>query len=516
MDELSKYGSKSIALGEVIPKSPHSVFCSLPTIANIRSYETKEEAICNKMQGGYPRFVNPSLTRKLENILEKKFQNIHKSNKNKKIRLVSSEAMAQRLCENLAKTAEAEVFSEFDGTVFGVSFLDENDYKTKAHLFLQHTGAMIYSREAEEILISFGLEKTRHSEEGLDYPPATSQQKIKASLCRELKTTAESIYLNRSGMSAFFASYLAVSELQKKRGRTIWIQLGWLYVDTMEILKKFSASEEEYIYIPNIQNLSDLQNILSIHSSKIAGLVTETPTNPLVSTLDLKTLSKICRQHEIPLLVDPSLSGTYNLDVLEYSDITLASLTKYYGWFGDLIMGFLALNTNSQYYAELSELVPKYIEAPFRRDLQRLAYLIEDYPKVMKAINQNTMLFAEFLTKHPRIKKLNWAYSKDSAKNYSAIAKEKDSPGGVLSFELDCEFSSFYDNITMPKGPSFGTAFHILCPFIYLAHYDLVKNAHGRTILEKNGINPELLRLSIGTENIETLCLIFEKALAKH
>ena len=63
--------------------------------------------------------------------------------------------------------------------------------------------------------------------------------------------------------------------------------------------------------------------------------------------------------------------------------------------------------------------------------------------------------------------------------------------------------------LEMLKSPSFGTQFSICCPYVYLAHYKLVKSAAGRETLARAGLSPSLLRLSVGTENpdliIETL-----------
>ena len=52
-------------------------------------------------------------------------------------------------------------------------------------------------------------------------------------------------------------------------------------------------------------------------------------------------------------------------------------------------------------------------------------------------------------------------------------------------------------------------------PYFYLAHYDLITSEDGRRYLSKNGINWELIRISVGTEPIEELIMAFENALAK-
>lgn len=56
----------------------------------------------------------------------------------------------------------------------------------------------------------------------------------------------------------------------------------------------------------------------------------------------------------------------------------------------------------------------------------------------------------------------------------------------------------FYAAADIPKGPSFGLRFPLLCPFMYLAHYDQVTDADGRGALCKAGLDPELIRLSVG------------------
>jgi cystathionine beta-lyase/cystathionine gamma-synthase len=54
----------------------------------------------------------------------------------------------------------------------------------------------------------------------------------------------------------------------------------------------------------------------------------------------------------------------------------------------------------------------------------------------------------------------------------------------------------------------------LICPFIYLAHYDLVTSERGRAELAASGIHPELLRLSIGCEPAEEIIAALAEALA--
>jgi cystathionine gamma-synthase len=54
----------------------------------------------------------------------------------------------------------------------------------------------------------------------------------------------------------------------------------------------------------------------------------------------------------------------------------------------------------------------------------------------------------------------------------------------------------------------------LICPFMYLAHYDLVTSEAGRAQLRVNGIDPELLRLSVGTEPVDEIIGALAEALS--
>jgi cystathionine gamma-synthase len=53
----------------------------------------------------------------------------------------------------------------------------------------------------------------------------------------------------------------------------------------------------------------------------------------------------------------------------------------------------------------------------------------------------------------------------------------------------------------------------IICPFMYLAHYDLVNTPAGRAVLAESGLDPDLLRLCIGTEPVEDILSALDEAL---
>jgi cystathionine gamma-synthase len=71
----------------------------------------------------------------------------------------------------------------------------------------------------------------------------------------------------------------------------------------------------------------------------------------------------------------------------------------------------------------------------------------------------------------------------------------------------------FYDRLRLPKGPSFGMTTTLICPFMYLAHYDLVTTPAGLAELSASNLDPDLLRLCVGCEPVEEIIAALSEAL---
>ncbi len=489
---------------------------------DVIGYEEKWAGTLRSIPQGYPRFVNHYMVKQLEQALcerllyckdSRRKDSCRKDSRRRKLRLLPSRRAFKLLqdyldCEmgcGVGCGVDIELHVEKSSgrrSLYCVSFPDEEPLKESIGNFLQCSGLMVFSREAEDHLAGKRHEESYFAGEG-------AQEQIKAVLARYHETAAQNVWLCRSGMSAFFAAFLALQELQAQKGRHLWIQLGWLYCDTIQLLRKF-GSQHNYIYLDDVTDLSSLEQVFRQRGALVAGVVCEFPNNPLLRSPPLKQLSQLCRRHGAALILDPTIASAYNLPLLSQVDVAVLSLSKYYGYLGDVIMGAVMLNPNSPFYSQLTDRLPAYLESPYFRDINRLAFEIERYPLLMEKINHNARLLAHFLEEHPAVKRLYWPYSADVRANYELYAS---GPGGVMSIELKGSLGRFYDRVNLAKGPSFGFPFTLLCPFIYLAHYDLLRSAEGRSCLRQNGINPQLLRISVGCEPIESLLTAFAEAL---
>jgi len=153
---------------------------------------------------------------------------------------------------------------------------------------------------------------------------------------------------------------------------------------------------------------------------------------------------------------------------------------------------------------------------PERQPLQRLARLaaqIGATPDVCREINANTARVAAFLARHPAVRQVHWALQPGSDANYRRIARTPEASGGMITFTLRIPLERFYDRLRLPKGPSFGMTTTLICPFMYLAHYDLVTTPAGLAELAASKLDPDLLRLCVGTEPVDEILAALAEAL---
>jgi cystathionine beta-lyase/cystathionine gamma-synthase len=80
--------------------------------------------------------------------------------------------------------------------------------------------------------------------------------------------------------------------------------------------------------------------------------------------------------------------------------------------------------------------------------------------------------------------------------------------------ELRGDMRRVYDRLAVAKGPSFGLRYTLAAPFLWLAHFEEVTSEEGRAHIRASGLDPDLLRISIGLEPVEEIWAAFAEALA--
>lgn len=491
---------RHVPCGDRLPDSVHAVSVSLPTLHDLVGYEEGRPEALSRVPTGYPRFHTHPYVARIQNYLNYLFRL-----GDRQMLIMSSPQAASHLCDFAGINEEIMSFKNLSGIVVPA------DKVAKAKAFRQHTGTHISSRQAEDFLIGEGMLEWRQDEECL---PAGGEGHVRRILKAAYGAASdEDVFLSNSGMNAVYGVYRAINAIQSAEGKDLWIQFGWLFMDTMRLVEKLRAAGSDYHPVHDVFNLEELEALLERAGGRVAGIITETPSNPLVRTPDVAAIKRLAERHGCALVIDSTLGTPYNVDVLPHADVVIESLTKYANGAADVMMGAVVLNSTSPFYEGLKATLPGRLERPYARDLDRLAFQISGYAERMKRVNENTTALAEFLNARESVGRVYWAYQDKYRVNYEKIHRSPGSPGGIITLELQEPLAAVYDRLEVAKGPSLGAEFTLVGPYLYHAHYDLVSSVDGVKFLRASGLNPELLRISVGVEDTDEIVRVFADAL---
>ncbi len=481
----------SPALGVTVPDSPHATVICLPTLADIESYERKEERVWKLLRAGYPRFVRNSLVTRAA---QEAAQQLGRTGE---LFPLVSEASARRLAEH----AGATLTSVDRIGDWCLATTTAGDAALRLAKMVQHTGSLISSRQAEAWLA------------GATPPDGSAALRtIRAALSPLLSgVPADDILIATSGMNAVDTAIAAVDAVQRPRGRSAWIQLGWLYVDSTRLFEK--ARDAKRHFIADVCDLAAVERLLA--TGTIAGVFTEVPNNPQLETADIPALRALCDKYGAKLLLDPSSVGLASVDVLPFADIVVSSLTKYAGSEGDVMAGVIAVHPSRADAAELLAGVRRRLEPLHPLDLAALATQVGRMPDVTRRLSATAAEIARRLAAHPAVARVRTADQGPTADAYRRLLRPGAGAGSLITLELRGDMRCVYDRLAVTKGPSFGLRYTLAAPFLWLAHFEEVTNEQGRAQIRAAGLDPDLLRISVGLEPVEDIWSAFEQALAK-
>jgi len=495
---MSKEFFKPIKCGETLPiNNVHAVSVSMPTIQDVIDYEEQTPEILEKIQSGYPRFILHPYLKKLGLFIKEKY----KVCDNYEVVVLSSSKAVELISDKYFIHNKIEIDEPF-----GVILVQKGTCQLQKVLtYIQHVGCNLSSRLAEEYLYKEKIIDSLHKEDLEDKKNA--KDIIIQTLSDAYSQPKENICLAPSGMNAIYSIIRGLNSIQSHNGRNILVQFGWLYLDTMNIVNHHYTEQKVF---SDITNLDLLEEYLSINGLKISAIITELPTNPLLTSVDIKRLRKLCDKYNIPLVIDTTFATPYNLDLRAYADIFVESLTKFACGNADVLMGAIILNKKHKLSHMTTEFF-RHCENVFIKDIQRLAYEIKDYKTRVKKISSNTKQLVEYLENCSYIDEVFYCFDKNNKDNYSQTIIDDNSYTGVVSVTFKKPIKDVYDKLNFAKGPSLGTEFTLLMPYTYLAHYDLILTKEGNEFLKQISLPIDLIRISVGIEPIEEIIKEFER-----
>ena len=476
-----------------MPASPHGTVVCLPTLADVEGYERREPATWRHITAGYPRFVRNAL---VSQAAQQAAQQLQRTGS---LFPLASRRAADRI---LAWTRVTNAHVDVVGDWVLVSF-PEGPASEPFAKFVQHTGALISSRQAEAYLAGRPAEAAA---------ALLALERIRAVLAPYLAPVRPAdILVTLAGMNAVAAGIAAVNDVQRPRGKHVWIQLGWLYVDSTRLFEK--ATDTRHEFVADVADLATVERLLA--QGDVAGVFTEIPNNPQLETADGLALRQLCDQYGAKLVLDPSSVGLASVDVLPHADVVCSSLTKYAASGGDVMAGVLAINPGRPDAEALLRSARAFVDAPHASDALVLAQHIEKMATVTARLSAQATVLAQRLAQHPSVSRVRTALTTATARNYQAMLRPGAGAGALITLELKADLRTVYDRLQVVKGPSFGLEFTLAAPFLWLAHFSEVTTPEGRAGLRRAGLDPDLLRVSVGLEPIEDVWAAFEHALKK-
>ncbi len=238
----------------------------------------------------------------------------------------------------------------------------------------------------------------------------------------------------------------------------------------------------------------------------------ETPSNPLLNIVDIEMVADIAKKHNILTVIDNTFATPYLLKPIEYGiDLVVHSTTKYLNGHCDVVGGAVVTTTDA-----LTERVQFLLNAmgtcasPF--DCWLVLRGIETLAVRMKQHEENAQAIASYLNKHPRVKRVYYP-GLPSHPGHEIARRQMKGFGGMVSFEVKggtaaaINFQKKIKIFTLAE--SLGGVASLADHVATMTHASMPKE-----VREKVGITDELIRLSIGLENVDDLIEDLEQALA--
>ena len=148
-------------------------------------------------------------------------------------------------------------------------------------------------------------------------------------------------------------------------------------------------------------------------------------------------------------------------------------------------------------------------------DLAVLATQVGRMTEVTHRLSATAAEIARRLAAHPAVARVRTADQGPTAAAYRRLLRSGAGAGSLITLELRGDMRRVYDRLAVAKGPSFGLRYTLAAPFLWLAHFEEVTNEQGRAHIRAAGLDPDLLRVSVGLEPIEEIWAAFEVALAQ-
>lgn len=236
---------------------------------------------------------------------------------------------------------------------------------------------------------------------------------------------------------------------------------------------------------------------------KTRMLVSESPTNPQLSVIDLERFVDLARRHQVETLIDATLATPYNLQPLAFGvDYVLHSATKYLAGHNDLLAGVIVGSREKMESVRHLRGIMGGINSP--HNLYLLERGLKTFALRMQQHNRNGQAIAEFLAGHPRVEKVYYP-GLATHPTHAIAARTMRGYGGLVTFLLkDADWratAKVIDSVRIPRiGPSLGGVESLIEQPMVMSYFSYAPEERVRF-----GIPDNMIRLACGIEDTNDL-----------
>ena len=282
-----------------------------------------------------------------------------------------------------------------------------------------------------------------------------------------------------------------------------------LYGGSYRLFKKiFEDFGLKFHFVP----MHNTEYIASKINKKTKLIWVETPTNPMMNIIDIKSIVNLVKGKDILVAVDNTFSSSYiQQPLILGADIVMHSATKYLAGHSDVVLGALILNDPS--LAEKIGFIQNASGAicgPMDSFLTLRG--IKTLHVRMQRHCENTATIAHFLHSHPKIEKVYWP-GFESHPNHKVAKSQMKDYGGMLSFIT--KGANYEAAISIVERLKLFTLAESLGGVESLAGHpaSMTHASIPKKVREKSGVVDALIRLSVGIEDVRDLISDLEKAI---
>ena len=301
---------------------------------------------------------------------------------------------------------------------------------------------------------------------------------------------------------AFSSGLAAIDALLKtlKPGDEV-ISTNDLYGGSYRLFKKiFQKYDIRFHFV----NMEDIKNIEDSITKKTRLIWLETPTNPMMNIIDIKSLAKLSKRNNTLLCVDNTFASPYLQRPLDLgADIIIHSATKYIAGHSDVIIGAIVINSKSL-HKRLSFIQNASGATPGPMDCFLTLRGIKTLHVRMKRHSENARKIANFLKRNSKIGKVYWPGFTNHTNHIIAKKQMKDF-GGIVSFipkksnfKTAKKIAEKLKLFTLAE--SLGGVESLCCHPASMTHSSITPEDR-----KKSGLVDSLLRLSVGIEDVDDL-----------